>query len=349
MQITRTGEMAVAAMAAKAKAEVEARYVIALNNPRKIMQARSTILDSCKRFEFAKGARWKKPVGGKELSGFSIRFAEEAIKAMTNILVDSMIVWEDDEKRNLRITVTDLETNTTYQDDVVILKVVERKELKQGQESLGQRMNSYGKQVFLVNATEEEMLNKTNAAKSKVIRNSGLRLIPQDILSDAQAQIFATMSDPKNSGDPKQQTKDICDAFAAIGVSPAELERYLKHSLDSVSPGELLDLRSVYTAISDNESSWAEVCPPEAKRPTETAPAEGTLELESAGIEKPFEHLVELAKKDNVSLEQIFHFMKSKGLVATSSIELAQASDSNLRTVIKTWKSVVGKIRAIKV
>src|ERR1044071_5136738 len=99
-QTRRQGEMAIAAMAAKAKAEVEARYVIALRNKRNINSVRVQLLAACKRKAFAQGARYCKPVGGnKFVVGFSIRFAEEAIKCMTNVSTEAMVVWDDDAKR----------------------------------------------------------------------------------------------------------------------------------------------------------------------------------------------------------------------------------------------------------
>jgi hypothetical protein len=348
-QTMRQGEMAIAAMAAKAKAEVEARYVIALRNKRNINSVRVQLLAACKRKAFAQGARYRKPVGGnKFVVGFSIRFAEEAIKCMTNVSTEAMVVWDDDAKRDIRVTVTDLETNTTYGDDIVLQKVVERKQLKAGQQKLGERLNSYGDRVFLVAATEEEMLNKVNAAKSKIIRNNGLRLIPQDLLEESLREIEKAMEG--DGQDVKAETKKICDAFFNIGVPPQELERYLKHSLDTISPAELGDLRNIYTAIDDEETTWNDVCPSETKGPGQTAPADQSTasDIDAAVIEKPYGYIKEMCKKDDVTEAQVHLFMKSKGLAGKTTEELPQASDANLRTVIRTWRSVLPHIKATK-
>src|SRR6185436_4716998 len=112
------GEVASAAVAAKAEAIAKARYVMAYNRPRNINQARITILEACKRPAFAEVARYNKPVGGGTIDGFSIRFAEEAIKAMTNVAVDSTTLFEDSEKRIVQVSVTDLEANVTYGKDI---------------------------------------------------------------------------------------------------------------------------------------------------------------------------------------------------------------------------------------
>lgn len=347
-KVERRGEVAVSAMAAKARAEVEARYVIALQRPRNIHKARADVLDACRRPAFARGAIYRKPVGnGKTVDGFSIRFAEEAIKTLGNISVDTMVVWEDDERRTLHISVTDLESNSTYGDDVSISKTVERRQLKDGQSAISERLNSTGQKVFLVAATEDDLANKVNAAKSKVIRNSGLRLVPQDILEEAWDQVVETME--KGGGDPKAEIKKVCDAFGAMHINATELERYLKHPIDTISPKELNELRGIYTAIKEEETSWSAVmADAEPKRPAAN-PAESAAgaaaAIDTKAIEKPYEHIIELCKRDDVTPAQVHKFMQSVKLAGEKTEELPQCSDTNMRTVIGTWTSVLPKIR----
>lgn len=265
MALARSGEMAASAVASKAKALVEAKYVIALQRPRSINDARAAILDACKRERFAESALYRKPVGKKQVNGrweeqfidgLSIRFAETAIQAMKNICIESVTTYEDEEKRTVNISVTDLESNLSYGKDVTISKTVERRKLKEGQSALSERTNSYGDKVFLVAATEDEIANKIAAQESKVIRNSGLRLVPQDILAEAFDTIVETQE--KGGSDPAAETKKIADAFNAQNVRPAELEKYLGHALATVSKKELIQLRAIYATIKDGEASWAE-------------------------------------------------------------------------------------------
>ena len=263
----RSGEHATAAMAAKAKATVEARYVIALqpHNRRQFDVVRQSILSSCKRPEFAESARYKKPVGGGTIEGFSIRFAEEAIKAMKNISVESSTIYEDDHVRTTQINVTDLENNITYGKEVTIAKTVERRKLKDGQVPLSQRQNSTGEITYLVNATEDEIANKIASAESKIIRNCGLRLVPSDILEEAEQEILKTLE--TGGSDPKAAIKKLTDAFAAINISASELAKYLDHALDTTSPKEIADLRAIYTTIKDGTASWSDYAG-EVEKPT---------------------------------------------------------------------------------
>ena len=50
-------------------------------------------------------------------------------------------------------------------------------------------MNSYGDTVYLVEATEDDLLTKQAAHVSKVIRTAALRLLPSDILEEAMEQL----------------------------------------------------------------------------------------------------------------------------------------------------------------
>jgi hypothetical protein len=259
ISVAKSGEMAVAAMAAKAKAMVEAKYVIALQRPRKIMEARDAILKACRQEKFAEGARYRKPVGKKKdpqtgewkqsfVDGFSIRFAETAIQSMRNISVDKTVIYEDDDKRTVHIDVTDLEANITYGDDITVNKTVERRSLKKGQEAVSERTNSNGEKVFIVAATEDEIANKIAAQASKIIRNNGLRLVPQDILADAEEAVYQTLE--KGGSDASAEVKKVCDAFSTLNVNPGELEKYLGHPLSTVSKKELSELgRSIPPSV----------------------------------------------------------------------------------------------------
>lgn len=258
----RSGEMAANAMAAKQKALIEARYVIAYNRPRSILQARSDILAACSRPGFAESARYAKPIGSTTIEGFSIRFAEEAIKAMKNIAVESTTIYEDEEKRTVQITVTDLESNVVYGKEVTVAKTVERKQLKDGQVPISKRLNSQNQTVYLVAATEDDIANKVASAESKIIRNCGLRLVPSDILEEAEAAIAETLE--KGGGDKNEATKKIVDAFSTLNIGPTELEKYLKHGLATISPKELKDLRAVFTTIKEGSAAWADYLTEEA-------------------------------------------------------------------------------------
>jgi hypothetical protein len=251
-------ETASASAAALARAGVEARYIMAMRQPRNIDSVRLKILDACKRTSFAEAARYAKPIGGSKVEGPSIRFAEEAARALGNLQIEGAVVHEDQERRIVRITVTDLEANLTYPSDIVVAKQVERSRVKDGQQVLGQRLNSKGMTVFIVEATEDELLVKQAALTSKAVRTAVLRLLPGDILDEAMDQCIATLR-KQDEQDPTAARKKLTDAFHGVGVRPEDLELYLGHQLAQCTPAELQDLRQVYAALKEGEATWQKV------------------------------------------------------------------------------------------
>jgi len=266
--VAMRAETAAVAVAAAAKAEIEARYVMALKRPRDLDAVRVALLKDCARPGFAERARYRKPIG-KGIEGPSIRFVEAALGRMGNVLVTSPTIYDDESKRIVRVGVTDLETNTSYSKDVTIDKTVERSKLSDGQRPLGQRTNSQGKVTYLVAATDDDLLNKEGALISKAIRTSGLRILPSDLVEESMSHVLAALEKGARS-DPDAAQKAVADAFASIGVQPGALKDYLGHDLATCSPKEIADLRAIFATIRDGETTWHEVA---SAKKQESAPA----------------------------------------------------------------------------
>jgi hypothetical protein len=258
-ELTTTDPSALA-MAEAAKARISAMYIMALKKPRNEDQARIRILEACRRPEFADRVEYSKPMGGeKKVRGPSIRFAETALRLWENIESDIQVIYDDPTVRRIKIRMTDLETNASYTKELSIRKTVERKSTRgrTPDEIFGERINTYGDKVYIVAATEDEMMVKESAMISKAIRTEGLRLIPSDIVDEARSVAAETLA-KKDSQDPAAAKKKVLDAFAAIGIKPNELEKYLKHKVDTISPAELADLRAVHAALKEGDATWAD-------------------------------------------------------------------------------------------
>ena len=249
-------ETQTALMAAQAKALVEARYTVAINRPRDMLEVQQKLEKECKRPNFAKSARYFKPLG-KGITGLSIRFAEAAMRIAGNISSESLVIFEDSEKRQIKVIVTDLETNAVSSQDVIISKTVERLDAK-NEEVLRSRTNSFGKQTYTVKATEDDVLNKQNAAISKTKRNLILSLLPGDI-SDNCLKICTQVITDENAKDPEAAKKALIEAFFCIGVKVQELAAYLGHSLDTLKPEEMMELQTIGQSIKDGETTWKAV------------------------------------------------------------------------------------------
>jgi len=250
------------AAAETAKARVQAAYLMALRKPRNFDQSRANILEACKRPLFAERVEYSKPVGGKAIRGPSVRFAELAIREWGNVLSETQVVYEDANIRRIKVTLTDLETNSTHSKEIQIGKTVERKSAGD-REIIGERKNSQNQTVYIVKATDDELHNKEAALISKAVRNEGLRLIPSDIIDEALETAKNTLSN-RDKADPAAAKKRVMDAFSELGIKPKDLEQYLKHKIDITTPAELQDLRGVYQALKSGEATWADYIQPNA-------------------------------------------------------------------------------------
>lgn len=265
-------ETASSAIAAQVTAMVQSRYIMALKSPRNWDQVRQDLMKECERPNFAhnKSTYYKKPIGNG-VEGLGIRFVEVALRCMKNVLIETTMIFEDDQKEIHRVSVTDLESNITYPLDVRVSKTVERSRPLDDGSYISVRMNSQNKKVYTVPATDDELLNKRGALISKAIRTLGLRIIPGDLCDEAEELIKKIRLD-KAAKDPSSERKLIVDSFSGIGVKATDIVEYLGHSIEQCSPAQLVDLRGIYGAIRDGESTWKSVM--DNKREQEANPAQ---------------------------------------------------------------------------
>lgn len=231
------------------KARVQAAYLMAIQRPRNEEGAKAIILNTCKNPYFAKKAIYKKPVGDTTIEDLNIRFAEVALRAWKNVSSDIQTIYEDDMVRRIKVQVIDLEANTAYNKEIQIKKTVERKYAK-GREVVGERLNKAGEKIFIVIATDDELQNKENALISKIIRNEGLRLIPEHIKDEARNTIRETLKSDFNKN-PRERINKMIQTFNDLGVQNDDLKKVLGHSPKNCTADEMTDLLSIYNAIKD--------------------------------------------------------------------------------------------------
>lgn len=278
--VSQVNETAAAALGARARADIEARTIVALNRPRDTFDFRRRLLDSCARREFAGLARYSKPLGGNKFAeGFTIRFAEECVRFYRNLDLSTMVVSEDDERRVVRCSVTDLESNVPWSTEVVVPKTVERRSTTKDDEVIRSRTNSTGQTVFIRRATEDEVANSQNRLCAKAMRNLILNHIPSDILEDAENAVLDTVKkqEAEEATDPTTVRKQVGDMFYRIGVTAQQLAEFLGHPFETMTPAELHVLRKVFNGMKSEGVTWAEVMEQKrgAQKPDAPAPQQG--------------------------------------------------------------------------
>jgi hypothetical protein len=284
--IRNQGSPEIAAAAEREKAHTLCAFQMAALKSRDVDQFRVKLLQNCKRPGFAQLVEYSKPIGGKSIKGLSVRVADTAIQLFGNMQCDTRIVYEDEQTRRLKVEVIDYETNVSKSSDITLQKTVERKD-KKGREVISTRKNSFGEDVHLVLATEDELLVKQGASVAKARRDLILAMIPRDILDEARDTAAATLAN-EDSVDPAAARKKLVDAFMGVGVTPKMLAEYLKHPVDTVDKNELAELRRIYAAIANGEAKFSEFLnagdedKPKAKSPFEKPTAKKAEEKPAA-------------------------------------------------------------------
>jgi len=309
-------ESASTAIAAQSKAMVESRYIMAMRNPRNWDAVRQDLIKECRRPSFAhnKSAYYIKPIG-QGVEGLGIRFVEVALRCMKNVLVETTMIFEDEIKEVHRVSVTDLEANITYPLDVRVSKTVERAKPNSDGSYLSVRKNSYGKDVFTILGTDDDLLNKRGALISKAIRTIGLRIIPGDLCDEAEDIIKSIRMDAA-AKDPDAERRKVVDAFASIGVSATDLTGYLGHDLGKCSPAQIVTLRGIYGAIRDGEATWVTVMQNKSEQaPGESAQPKSIPTCSSESFEKNkagWHKVIESGKK---SVNELITTIQTKELL----------------------------------
>ncbi len=284
---------AIAGAIAAAEAWLKAVCAMAVKFPRDMDKVRQNILRECERPAFAALAMYAKPVGGGKVTGLSIRFAEGMMQAMGHIHTTTQTLAETDEFRKIELRVWDAQTMNSHADEATIQKTIERKSVPKERmgEVLRQRHNASGEILYIIRAEEGDMLNQVNAAKSKSMRNAGLRLIPAWLLDECKQAIKDTMN-KKDAKDPDKSKRELFDAFVDIGVTVEQIKRYLGHDNATLQPAELDDLRKLYTAIKTGETTMKaifDVREESAKEPAPDAKGTNGLKQRMAATQQPLQ------------------------------------------------------------
>jgi hypothetical protein len=314
-EVTVTGDLAVAAAAAKAAKEIELAFAIAFKSPpRNIDVFRETMIRHCRRKTFAETALYCRPAGRERdpatgqwrdafAINFSIRFMEAAIQAWQHVHTTASITFENSEKRLLNVKVFDLQNNVSYAADAMIEKLVERRELKDRVER-GRRLNSSNETVYLVDATKDEVRSATGAERSKLIRDQAQRLFPRDVLEECRAYIDSTVKD-ENAKDPDSAKKKILDKFASLGIGASMLAEYMGgQPFESLTADGLSALGALFNGLKDGQWTWPEVMKSKREQAeSAVAPAKektgGAKKLRDKLLQQPLAPAEEEGEKTN--------------------------------------------------
>jgi len=242
----RSNESGVAVAASRAATEVQAQVIMARQFPRDPLLATERILTECDIPELANVALYSYPRGGMQVEGPSIRLAEVLKRYWGNMVSGTVEVDRAGDTSSLLTYAWDLETNVMSRKEFKVKHVRDSK--------------SGGKQ----NVTEERDIYEVAAnAGSRRERACILALIPGHVVNAAVARCKKTIH--TKIGDVGEAAERMVAKFEAeYKVTKIQIEKRLRHRLESVSAAEIVALGQVYNSIRDGYAGVEDFFEPDA-------------------------------------------------------------------------------------
>ena len=228
------GSVADTQIATKELGEIQARVFLAKQFGRDLKTAYDKIMTACQREGLASVAVYSYARGGTNVTGPSIRLAEEIVRDWGNIDCGWMELERNAHESTLRAYAWDLETNTR-QSKVFTVKHV--RETQNGSKALTSERDIY------------EMIANQAARR---VRTCILALIPGDVIDAALRQCDATLA-AQNKGVPVGElVAKLLGAFQEeFEITPDMVAGYVGKNIEAFTNQDVAHLRRVYTSIKE--------------------------------------------------------------------------------------------------
>ena len=249
---------AVTIEAQRAITEAQSKIQLAKMFPRNENEAFDRLMFACSNFGFAEEAFYSVPRGGKNVSGPSIRMAEEIARVYGNFTYGHRELSRAQGKSEVEVFAWDVENNNYTSRQITVMHV---NDTKSGSYAL---KDQAGIDSRIANIA------------SKQLRGRILSLIPKWMLAEAIARCRQTLSGTANQEERASRIEQLESRFAARNVSKANLEHYLGHPLKMITDEEIADLFGIYTALKDGAAKEEFFIDPKAQQ------TEQAMRLDSA-------------------------------------------------------------------
>lgn len=219
-------------------AEVQAAMLMAKRFPRDPIAAMDRILQACARPSLAHVALYQYSRGGSDISGPSIRLAEELARQWGNIVCGVTELSRANGVSECMAYAYDLETNFR---DEKRFQVKHWRDTKQGGYALKDERDIY-----------ELIANQGSRRKRACL----LAVIPGDVQEAATQQCDVTLR-TKADVTP-ERVKAMVEKFAEYGVSQQQIEKRIQRRIDAMTPALMVQLGRIYNSLKDGMSAAAD-------------------------------------------------------------------------------------------
>ncbi|EHS7647029.1 hypothetical protein KWH26_003638 [Salmonella enterica] len=227
---------AVTIEAQRAITEAQSKIQLAKMFPRNETDAFNKLLFSCSHPGFAEEAFYSLPRGNQNISGPSIRLAEEIARLYGNFTYGHRELSRSNGKSEVEVFAWDVENNNYTSRQITVVHV---QDTKSGSYAL---------------RSQADIDTRIANIASKQLRGRILSLIPKWMLSEAVAKCRETLAGGQDSAQREARVEALVARFGSKGVNKTALEKYLGHPLKLITNDEMADLFGVYTAIKEGSA-----------------------------------------------------------------------------------------------
>lgn len=229
----------IAIESSRAVAEAQGKLLIAKKFPRNETEAFAKAIQSCQRKGLASKAFYSYPRGRETVTGVTIRFAEELARCYGNLDYGIKELSNSDGQSEMQAYCWDLETNTMSLQNFTNKHI---RESKNGNTELKSQRDIYE-------------LNANMGARR--LRSRILAILPPDLVEACIEECKKTLSGD-NSIPFIDKVNNMVVGFQKLGISKEQLEKRLKHTVESITEDELLEMIGIFNGIKNKETSVSE-------------------------------------------------------------------------------------------
>lgn len=229
----------VAIESSRAVAEAQGKLIIAKRFPRDEVQAYAKAIQVCQRPKMAKTAFYSYPRGGASVTGPSIRFAEELSRCWGNIDYGIKELSRDSGKSEMQAYCWDMESNTI---SIQNFTNPHQREVK-------------GQMVKLTSDRDIYEINANMAARR--LRARILAILPDWLVEDCIAECKKTLAG-ENDTPLIDRVRNMVVQFEKVSVTREMLEKRLKHTIETTTQDEFIELVGIFNALKDKQSTVAD-------------------------------------------------------------------------------------------
>lgn len=217
----------------RAISETQGKISTAKLFPRNEQVAFEKLMFACSQRAFAEAAFYSVPRGGKNVSGPSIRLAEEIARVYGNFTYGHRELSRDKDKSEIEVFAWDVENNNYTSRQITVMHIMDTK-------SGGYKLTN-----------QADIDSRIANVASKQARGRILALLPKWMLQAAIERCQETLVGDNSKEEMAKRIQAMLARFDMRGVSQKEIEVYLGHPVDMCTGEELVDLSGVYNAIKE--------------------------------------------------------------------------------------------------